>query len=289
MIYIAAISMIFWVLASILHILPPTGVVRFNWGEKGTYIAGNSYFGIFYEPHWQRINIMGKTIYRNCGIFAEVPMYGFLLCIAYSVCRLKTPLKKWRAILLLITIFSTTGTTAILHVLLFEVIWFGLRPAKSRTMQLIKMYLYAGIVVVSAVVMYVLVRSKLDSGSGSVRLDHLRVSIKLFFQHFPLGVGVGNHDAFTRLEVYKQGISIGLPALYGQAGMPGVILTVTPILILLVASFRAKQWGWTAFVIAFVWTVVCTAVHGNSPIFWLIICYAVRGKYFIPPAEPIMR
>lgn len=274
MILIAAISLVFWIFGTMLHILIPFGSISFQWsGIK----RAQSYYGIYFEPLWQAVKIFGINSIRNCAIFAEPPMYGFLLCMAYSFYRMKLKQKNWIRLIFTITILTTMGTTAIIYLLVFEIIAFGLNKNSSNMMQLIKFFAFICVCIVAGLVIYSLVADKLATGSGSVRSDHLRVSLELFKTTFPFGCGIGNFTEFDRLAFYKQGLSIGLPSLFAQGGLGSVIVFLFPFIYLIITSIKTKQWKLIAFTIAFIWTSVCTTVQLNSPLSWIIIFYAARG------------
>lgn len=280
MIVIAIISLFFWIFGTMLHVLIPSGSVNFHWS---IVIHARSYYGIYFEPLWQSIKLFGINSIRNCAIFAEPPMYGFLLCMAYSFYRMKSKQKNWIKIILIITVLTTTGTTAIVYLLVFEILTFGLDKNSSNMMQFVKYFAFIGICIVASFVVYSLVADKLETGSGSVRSDHLRVSIELFRTTFPFGCGIGNFAEFERLVSYKQGISVGLPSLFAQGGLGSIIIFLFPLTYLIITSIKIKQWKLIAFTMAFIWTSVCTAVQFNSPLSWIIICYAARGANgFLP-------
>jgi hypothetical protein len=274
MLLIACVSLFFWLFGTVLNFVKPTGTVNFQWDEVR---KAKSYYGIYYEPVWQVTSMFNIESVRNCGVFAEAPMYGFLLCMAYSFYRMKEKQKKWIIAIFIITVLSTTGTTAIVYLLIFEVIIVGLKGNSGSFMKMVYFMLFLLILLVGGTVAYNLVADKLSSGSGMVRLDHLNVSLKLFKSTFPLGCGIGNISVFTQMEKYKQGMSIGLPYMFAQGGLGAVILAVFPLGKLLITSMKANKWKLTAFTVAFIWTSVCTVVQFNSPIWWFIVCYAARG------------
>lgn len=274
MFLIACISLFFWIFGAILQVIPSSGDIYFEWNDIR---KAKSYFGLYYVPLWQIIVIGNSQIVRNCGIFTEAPMYGFLLCVAYSFYRMREKQKRWVGIIIVVTILSTIGTTAIVYLLLFEVISFGLKKSGNNIMGLLKFFLFFIIVIISTIVIYNLVISKFSTGSGSVRQDHFRVALELFKATFPFGCGIGNFLSFERLEIYKQGLSIGLPAVYAMTGVGGMVITLFPLGYLSVTSILKKEWKLFAFVIAFLWINICTSVQFNSPFSWLIILYAAKG------------
>ena len=213
MLIIAATSLVFWVFGTVLKIITPNDKVWFNWGEmKGA----NSYWRVFFEPRWQAVKVLGRTIYKNCGIFAEPPMYGFLLGTAYSVYRLFDNSSRLIKALLIVTIITTMNTTAIIYLMVFELCIYFFNK-RIEIVSLVRLLIGICFFVVGTILALTLVLKKFASGSGMVRLDHLAVSWTLWNTNPLLGVGIGNHDAFTRLEHFKQGMSIGLPAFLQKA------------------------------------------------------------------------
>ena len=80
MCFLAIISLIFFVTASILRIIPPTGHLSYHWSWINSI---PSYFHLYYEPIPGRITQLGMP--KNCGIFPEAPMFNYPLCIALGM------------------------------------------------------------------------------------------------------------------------------------------------------------------------------------------------------------
>lgn len=270
---ISLISLIFWCFGTLLKMIHPSGRTDFWWGNL---MSANSYFNIYYEPYWQRNVIFGIDAYRNCGIFTEPPMFGYMLCIAYSVVRRDSQQfkhAKLMLIILLTTIFTTISSTAILYVLIHEVTYIVMNNPDKLYKRILKFILSVVIVIVALFIFESMVSNKLGTGSGRVRNDHMRVGLELFKSNMLTGVGFGNEDIFLQHEVYKQGISVGLPAVFGQGGIGIALFIIAAYTISLVSSAQTKDWHMFSFVVAFFWTTICTAFQFNSPISWIMICY----------------
>ncbi|AXN35350.1 polymerase [Latilactobacillus curvatus] len=185
---IAIISLFFWVFGSLLNIVHPTGVMHIFWGNER--FAG-SYFNIYFQ--WQNdIPILGKYIYRNIGIFGEGPMYSLNLSIAFLLDYLINDNKsKFRYMVYILTIISTISTTGILLVAI--AVAYKLVFSKMSRNNIIKVLIIAPI---AALFLYLIARKlisqKLETASGSTRIDDYIAGFKAWRVHPLFGSGFNN-------------------------------------------------------------------------------------------------
>lgn len=112
---IAVVSLFFWILGTILHIIGPTGRVWAVWGNA----YRNVYLGIYLEVPG---NISGTNINRNVGIFCEAPAFAYFLSIGFGFeLLIRNNLKKWRGIIYIMALLST-GTTTGLLILVYVIV-----------------------------------------------------------------------------------------------------------------------------------------------------------------------
>lgn len=280
MILIASVSIAFWLFGSLLHIIKPSGTIRFEWDITR---SARHYHYLYFEPFWQQsVYVFGKIIPRNCSIFTEAPMCGFALNLSYSFYRMhESERQNWLVkILLIFATITTFSVTAIIYLIIFEVIIHGLNWEGSLKIKLLKTVLFVVILAASIFIIRNLITDKLSSGSGKVRIDHFNASWILFKSTFPFGCGIWNSSAFENLELYRQGVSVGLPSFYARSGVGGMVLTIYPIVTLVISGFQNKKSIFVAFAAAFLWSNICTVVQLNTPVVWLLFFYMARGADF---------
>lgn len=105
---IAIISIVMWLLCSIMAIIPTTFMIPYDW-TPGVYFIP-SYYNIYFET--QHTYLLGQQVWRNSGIFNEAPMHNMILCTAFAIEYFIRPQKsKLRISILTFAIISTFTTT----------------------------------------------------------------------------------------------------------------------------------------------------------------------------------
>lgn len=79
MIFISAVSIVFWLLGSIFHLVHPSGVVQSVWTNTGNPKPVPNYFNLYFETQ----ELYGFA--RNTAIFTEAPMASLHFSIALFV------------------------------------------------------------------------------------------------------------------------------------------------------------------------------------------------------------
>ena len=187
---IASLSLVIWLMGSVAGIIHPTGNLTYTWGSMTK--TANSYFNIQFETQLEQ-TVFG--IWRNTAFFTEAPKYGLVLSVAYIFNYLFENNKKV-SVLLLITIISTFSFTAMLAVILIHFIKYSLnvgrdvliRRAKART---IIWPIMIGIVLL---VIYFLMRHKLDTSSGVGRVGDYIVCFGVGMRHPIFGWGFMDNE-----------------------------------------------------------------------------------------------
>ncbi len=281
---IAFAALIFWWYASVMHRISSDAVIQYLWDEER---SANVYCKIYYESDWQQFFLLGQDTYKNCGLFAEPPMFGYLLCLSWMFHRMmhKSLTNGWYVYLILgLTVLSTFSVTAIISILLFEGIIFGFKTTKNIYLKLFKYLVFLCLCFLVFIYATGLIEDKLQSGSGSARKAHLLISFKSFFQHPINGLGFGNARTLQSLSGYKQGLSIGLPAVWALGGIGILFVTLIPFISLGMRCINKKQWRMLAYSIASFWIYFCTAVFFISPIPWIAIICMIKhldGEVFV--------
>lgn len=220
---IAIISLFFWIFASQLHVLHPTGYYIIDWGYQNHVIT--SYYNLYFEP--QNIVIAGKTLIRNCGIFAEGPIFNLHLILALIIeLFLNSKHSKKKILLLCVTVLTTityTGVILIVILLILFIItnnYFGLSKKNIVSLALEITLCLVGLILVEAIL-----SSKTNTASYSIRIDDVSTALRIFPIHPLFGLGFRNYDAmnnyisFYRIRYGQIGFSNSLMIILSQGGL----------------------------------------------------------------------
>lgn len=266
---LAGISLVLYVFGPLLGIISPTGRYAFHWAYNRSC---NTYFNLLYESQ----NYGYSIFTRNCGIFAEAPMYNMVLCIslAYELfLSKKTSLLK--QVVLSVAVISTLTTTGLICILLIGLLKYMLLLSGKRGFTIGKVVLPVVVVLVIIVALNLLemkAGSTIGLNSTSTRSDHLSACLKAFFSHPFLGVGFNNEDAVLALSQYKVGISVGLAYLLATGGifliLPYIVISVN----IVKATLARKDYGYLAFFITYLILFFLTAIT-YRPLMIFLSCY----------------
>lgn len=201
MVIIATISVFFWLIISVFHLIQPTGVFLSNWGSiNGRPVPIASYYNLYFEP--QYINTFLGTYARNCGIFTEAPMaslnYSLALLVDLFIQPKETRNHKLTRFLLVLAIITTTSTTGYL-MLLFCLIFFFYKFNGNSKINLIKVVSVPIVCLVTIMVVLFLWNQKASTNSNSLslRIDDYKIGFILWKQHPLFGVGLQNSSALS--------------------------------------------------------------------------------------------
>ena len=149
--FLAAISLIMWLCASILGLISPSSSVFIEWLTGGfAKTEVNSYYHIYYET--QQTDIFSLGIIRNTGVFLESPMYSFCLCFALLIeLFLKEKKRKWCVVLLFITIMTTISVTGYVCLMLILIFFFFLRRGYGEKNIILRLFRFTVFVLLTFV------------------------------------------------------------------------------------------------------------------------------------------
>lgn len=282
MLSIACVSLFFWLFGSVLQLISPSGTISYQWDwtrETATY------YGLYFEP--QVSDSLFSGMIKNCGIFTEGTMYGFMLCLAYMFERNLYQSRPAVLIILTITIFSTLSTMPILVWLLFEGIMllaninsYLSNKFQSNQLKIIKVLSLVVVIVALFSLIFFLITGKLSTGSYSVRSDHLINCFRAFFESFPFGYGYGNTDLLKETLSYNQGLSVGIPYFMALGGIGAVLIIIIPVLLYIYYSWKLSNWKNIVFAISFECIFFLTNIVFNSMLQWFVITVIfLKGGY----------
>lgn len=227
MVFIAVLSVIMWILCSLIKVIPPTGTIPFNWtAVNGVYSFIPTYGHIYFETQDINLPFIGNII-RNTAVFTEAPMASLNFCIAFLLKLNENSYKKdsgisksqiWLIIAILST-FSTTGY--ILLILIFFIKWLE----ADKKYFIYKLIFVIPVLIVAILGINLLIRQRTVYGtmSTNLRFDDYRVGIITFFQNPFLGAGLGNSDALVQnmgnWRIYMTGFSNSITEVLAQGGI----------------------------------------------------------------------
>ena len=176
------ISVFFYLFASVLGFIQPTGNINITWGSLD-YVP--SYYNIYFTGQWM----------RNCGIFAEAPMHNYVLSamLLFEAFINKKP-RKWKIAVLMIAIATTTTTTG--QLVLVSCLIFMLYH-KWNSLGNVKKIFFSFILLSACIAGYVFVDEaislKKETDSYSIRSDNLTQSFATFLSHPLFGTGYNSN------------------------------------------------------------------------------------------------
>lgn len=270
----ALISLFYFFFGTCIKLISESGITEITWGTWDTSTI-RTFHNLYYEAQFIKTN--GTTlIARNCGVFAEAPMYNFVLCIALDVeLFLSQKVHWWKIIILIITIITTFSTTGYLFLIITILLYFGGMIFSNEGMKIYKIS-FGILTLIGALSSVGILIQKMTtiSGSGSVnvRTDHLLACIKAWLESPIIGVGYQNQDAVMNYETYKQGISVGLPYFLAIGGILLGTFIIFPYFITIKESLKKRHFDIVIFETLFLVIYFFTAVT-EFPILTLFIAY----------------
>lgn len=278
MILLASVSLILYLSGTVLHIINPTRTAVYLYNDA--YRSCATYFGIQYEAQSvQGLNVL-NIAYRNCGFFIEAPMFNILLCIAFAAeLSFQDKPRSVALIILGVTIITTFSTTGILFLVLMAAIRIFI-AGDAKKMHIVKILIVPILLLLLIYIFVITIENKTqtESGSGSysVRMDHLIAFLKMWRDRPLFGYGFENTEDFYKYTQYKQGFSVGLPALLGRSGifMFGIYILPWIKRVLYAVRFQKKE---LFFWIGTIFCLFMTAVTYKT-IMILILCSQLFWK-----------
>lgn len=256
---LAGISLIFYFGGSILDVIPGRTVSSFYWGGD---LNVNSYYDIYYESQGA-IRLFNSTKFvRNCGVFCEAPMFGYLLAICFGYELLIAENKnKAKLLVLLITGITSTSSTCVVSMVasVFFYLIISLRDRRTnKYIRMLLLLLLPFICVVGIIVCYNILMAKMTIGSLSygARMDDIMVSLKVFLSSPLWGCGVRYYDSISNqlsmINRTSYGMSSGLTVLLAQTG---IALVIWPVIKLVRRKYSIHQYCFLmVFLILFMFT-----------------------------------
>lgn len=188
---LATASLILWVAGPLTGLISTNCSIVSNWNSLGEDVVRYGYFHLLYVV--QSADLGGHVIVRNTGIFTEAPMYSYMLCVAIlGDCLSKRPHPVCRFIfaLSILTALSTTGYIFLILIGCTDLVRVTRKLEVHR-----RVLAWMAIAIVTILAIYVVVMllgTKIDSSSGSTRIDDFRAGYLAWISSPILGYGFTN-------------------------------------------------------------------------------------------------
>lgn len=263
-IIIAITSLIMWLLCSILHIIPITAIIPYDWAPNVDYIP--TYWGIYFET--QGVAPLGERIWRNTGIFNEGPMYNMVLCVAFAIEYFIRPIKsKIRLWVLAITIFTTFTTTGQLFLIGFTG-WHIYKKISRKKYHLLLIIVIPLLFLGGYYAIDKILENKVETkgGENSVndRTEDIMVCLEVGMEHPLLGIGLIKTKEDQLLWKGKQfGFSNSLFYTFASGGLYSLILYIGALVIIPYSYYRKyknTQWLFTMLCYFFIFSITISVL-----------------------------
>ncbi|HGY9658803.1 TPA: O-antigen ligase domain-containing protein, partial [Streptococcus pneumoniae] len=224
---LAIFSLFFWIFGTLLNVVHPTSTVINQW-SGGQLI--NSYYNLYFET--QQMIFFGFRIIRNSGIFAESPIWGLILSIAYVIDFLILKFdKNSKRNIIILTMLSTISTTGIIIVglaILYKIM------TTSRWMTKL---LLLPVTLSLGLSLLLLLAEKSETVSANLRVDDYNIGFIVWKASLWIGHGLNNGilaiqshiSTFTR----NLGYSNTLFVILAQGGLLLFLIYFSPMILLL--------------------------------------------------------
>ena len=277
---IAIISLFFWMMGGVLHIIPYTGTYNYTWSNSSNGTPVFSYLNLYYTVGPQKA--LGITIDRNSAIFSEAPMAALHFSFALlTEMYLSKNTSKIKVIVLIAAIISTLSTMAIIVIMIAFAGKYVIRRSKNTGEVFLKIVFVILLMLISYFVIYELLSMKLQQLSGVWRVNDYEVGFNVWRQNVLFGVGFQNdkaiQDAMPAWRSYNMGYSNSIMQLLAQGGIYLAIPYILSIYRGLKYSLRSKMLNYTIFILCFIFLfIVCVFTYNLFAIMYLLVIYEIK-------------
>ncbi|CAK1608145.1 Oligosaccharide repeat unit polymerase Wzy [Streptococcus oralis subsp. dentisani] len=258
---LAIFSLFFWIFGTLLNVVHPTSTVINQW-SGGRLI--NSYYNLYFET--QQMIFFGIHIIRNSGIFAESPIWGLILSIAYvtDLLILKSDKNNKRNIIIL-TMLSTISTTGIIIIGLAILYKITTNRHKAKLL-LFPVTLGLGFSLL------LLLSEKSETVSANLRVDDYNIGFKVWKASFWIGHGLNNGILAIQSHIPTFERSLGysntLFVILAQGGLLLFLIYFSPMILIL---FKKNINLDFKFAIILFFILVTTIIfEGTFLFFWIL-------------------
>ncbi len=284
MLIVTAFSLVMWLLGPILGIVSPSETVYMNWSNMGEDVPVKSYYGIYFSTQGQLSVLNILTAIRNTAIFTEGPMCSFQISLAFLIelfCDKKR--NNIRLFIFTVGIISTLSTTGYILILAAYMGRYIIDKPKQKFLYYIKICIlpFGGILALG--LSYILIESKLGTGSGNIRIDDFVVGFRAWSLKPILGAGYGNQEYIQSFmgswRAFNNGFSNSVMTVLAQTGVYGGALYFIPIVLKVKDSLIKRRWNEFFLVCLMGYMIIFTVVTYNFiTLFFVSWCFWSRNN-----------
>lgn len=252
-IILCCVSLIFYLLSSILDILKPSGTIRILWGKPYSEIETFYYLHFnIQEVYW----ITGNSIIRNTGIYTEGPMYALIILLALIFNSLIIPsnnkksyIKSLILAITMITTFSVTGIICTLIAVFNYAINMIKNANKNKRKVLISIMVLIFILALPFGIN--LIEKKFETNSASHRQTDIINGFNSFIENPIIGKGINHERADELTPEVGYGYSNAIIPIMTDGGILLLFSYLSSSCLLLIHSIKKKKYNYLLFLIIF--------------------------------------
>lgn len=282
---ISAVSLFFWIFGSVLKLISPINQLKVVWGKPYT-LMDNYAFVYFDSKQVQDWVVTNMLIPRNISIFAEAPMFAFVILVAmifnnnFNSCILNKN-KRIINIIFIITLFSTISVTGVVCGLLLI---FSNLMKFYNNLTTCKKKIFIIILVVFMLICLPtcidLVQNKMSTSSTSARIMDLKNGFHVFAENPFIGKGIGHSRQFEDNVETGYGYSNTIIPALTDGGMILTIIYLSPLIVYAIYIVKSKKINIYDMVMLLVYLIIIfTIAVQYRMLLMLLVC--IIYYYFI--------
>lgn len=283
---ISSVSLFFWLFGSVLKFINPINQLKVVWGRPYT-LMDNYAFVYFDSKQVQGWVITNMFIPRNMSIFAEAPMFAFVILVAmifnnnFNSCILNKNKRIIINIIFMITLFSTISVTGVVCGLLLI---FSNLMKFYNNLTTCKKKIF---IIILAVFMLIclptcidLVQNKMSTSSTFARIMDLKNGFHVFTENPFIGKGIGHPRQFEDNVETGYGYSNTIIPALTDGGMILTIIYLSPFIVYAIYIAKSKKIDIYDIVLLLVYLIIIfTIAVQYRMLLMLLIC--IIYYYFI--------
>ena len=283
---LTAVSLLLFTFGTCLDVLPGESTASYFWGESQRTVT--TYYHLYYEA--QRIDFLGHTFIRNCGIFPEAPGFAIYLVYATAVEVLLRPHPRlWRCGLYILATATTFSAKAIILVAAVFALKYVLVPAAGWFSLRLKTLLVPAALVLVGLVGGVVMWDKMQSVSFFMRLDDVIACFKTWLTAPVFGTGYWNDASviphFAYPDRYNNGLSMGIMVTLAQGGVYLLALYIFPAVLWIKRTVREQRRMAAAFALIVFMLLFTSNLAYNFLTLFLLAVFLEYGRS-LPKTHP---
>lgn len=283
---ISSVSLFFWLFGSVLKFVSPINQLKVVWGRPYT-LMDNYAFVYFDSKQVQGWVITNMFIPRNMSIFAEAPMFAFVILVAmlfnnnFNDYTSNKNRKILINIIFIITLFSTISVTGVVCGLLL--IFPDLIKFYNNSTTFKKKFF----IIIFAVFMLIclpncidLVRNKMSTSSTSARIMDLKNGFHVFTENPFIGKGISHPRQFENNVETGYGYSNTIIPVLTDGGVILAMIYISPFIAFIIYMIKSKRLNICDIIVLLVYCIIIftTAVQYRM-LLMLLVC--IIYYYFI--------